>query len=133
MKKWVLYIVVLLAVSCEKSEPSNPYYTDQQLQILNELCGVNGWTSPQGSTSVGSWWFVRINNQPFRIQGIEPDTVILADGIAYFQRHITWFYYYYKLISDTEIKFFYIKYTTGNYGVLNGIIDNTPHIQIPCN
>lgn len=39
MKKLVLLFIVLLGVSCEKSETyDNPYYTPEQLHILSVLC-----------------------------------------------------------------------------------------------
>lgn len=127
MKKLVLLFIVLLGVSCEKSETyDNPYYTKEQQAILTELCASNGWIPPKGSTAVGAWYFVTIDNKPFNIQYKDSDTEIQADGIAYFHKQTTWFYFYYKLISNTEIQFFDIKYTLGNYGVLDDIIANRP-------
>lgn len=100
MKKWVLYIVVLLAVSCEKSETyDNPYYTKEQFAVIEILCNHEWLNVKEFNYYYGSHFYT-INNQPFNIFYTGGQSIETVDGI--WMEQVGWnkYWHYFKLNFD---------------------------------
>lgn len=131
MKKWVLYIVVLLAVSCEKSETyDNPYYTKEQLSVIETLCN-HEWLNVKEFNYYSGCRFYTINNRPLDIFYTAGNCIETVDGIRRWQTVFTYEWSYFKLNfedpNNPTINFYKIETSSSDpTRKLDWIITNTP-------
>lgn len=100
MKKLVLLFIVLLGVSCEKSETyDNPYYTKEQLSVIETLCNHEWLNVKEFNYYYGSHFYT-INNQPFNIFYTGGQSIETVDGI--WMEQVGWnkYWHYFKLNFD---------------------------------
>ena len=128
MSRFLLIIICCLAVGCTKNEPySNPYYTEEQVHILDALCNKSWWLN-DNKPYYGRCKFVTQNKVPFNATNInDPQQIISVDGVYIYISVILrdYTYFYFKLLSETEIEFFYIKENSDS-GELEEILNNIP-------
>lgn len=101
MKKLVLLFIVLLGVSCEKSETyDNPYYTKEQFAVIETLCNHEWLNVKEFNYYYGSRFYT-INNQPFNIFYTGGQSIETVDGI--WMEQVGWnkLWHYFKLDFDS--------------------------------
>jgi len=133
MRKYILSIAVFLAWGCKKIEPySNPYYTKEQLSVIETLCNTE-WIDVNNADIYRAYRFYTIKNKPFGIFYTAKNIVETVDGIcvdlALSNYAHSYLWHYFKLTFDDHdqpsINIYYIK-RTSTTTVLDDIINAIP-------
>ena len=104
MKKLILFLVVLLAVGCAKNEPySNPYYTKEQLSVIETLCN-HEWQSRIPNCPIVDQQTVYFDavTQPFFVVDRYNSCEVRVDGIYSVWCNSLWTYDYFVLSDDAQ-------------------------------
>lgn len=131
MKKWFLFIAVIFAVSCEKSETyDNPYYTKEQFAVIETLCN-HEWLNVKEFNYYSGCRFYTINHQPFNIFYSAGNCIETVDGIHRWQTVFTYEWNYFKLNfedpNNPTINFYNIETSSSDpTRKLDWIITNLP-------
>lgn len=107
MRNNILFLLFVgcIVVGCSKNEPSNQYYTPQQIEVINTLC-KNEWKDfvpwNRPVYEICTAYFDSIPQHPWYVIDTYSNTNVEVDGIFSVWVNSIWTYYYWVLSLDCQ-------------------------------